>query len=112
MDEDFNPYEILQLPCTASQQDIKKSYHNLILCYHPDRNNPDVSPIECQEKFHLITKAWEMLNDESKRCCYDKSIQMDTTTIENSEIIDQSSFTCSNNRYIFTCRCGGIYEVS
>jgi DnaJ-class molecular chaperone len=31
-------YSILQLECTATEQDIKKSYKRLALKWHPDKN--------------------------------------------------------------------------
>ena len=36
----FDPFEILQIPQTATDAEIKRAYRKLSLVYHPDKN-PD-----------------------------------------------------------------------
>jgi DnaJ-class molecular chaperone len=57
-------YEILEVPETASMEEIKKSYRTLSLKYHPDRNP---GKPEMVAKFQKINEAYEILGDESKR---------------------------------------------
>lgn len=57
-------YHILQLPRTASKDDIKKSYKKLALQHHPDRGGDE-------EKFKQISLAYETLVDDNKRKQYD-----------------------------------------
>lgn len=61
-------YEILEIPETASLDDIKKSYRRLSMMYHPDknRNNP-----ESTSKFQKISEAYETLSDATKKNEYD-----------------------------------------
>jgi DnaJ-class molecular chaperone len=61
-------YEILEVPETASMDEIKKSYRKLSLKYHPDRN-PGQN--EMVAKFQKINEAYETLGDEQKRQEYD-----------------------------------------
>jgi DnaJ-class molecular chaperone len=61
-------YETLEVPETASMEEIKKSYRKLSLKYHPDRNQGQV---EMVAKFQKINEAYETLGDEQKREEYD-----------------------------------------
>ena len=57
-------YESLELPRTASAAEIKASYRRLALVHHPDKGGDP-------EKFKEITKAYEVLGDDSRRKLYD-----------------------------------------
>jgi len=60
-------YEILGLEITATSEDIKKAYKKLAKKYHPDINKSSTS----EELFKLISEAYEVLSDETKRTQYD-----------------------------------------
>jgi len=63
----YNLYEILGLTHTATQQEIKESYRALAKRYHPD-----ISKIaNAEEKFIVITEAYEILRDPEIRRRYD-----------------------------------------
>ncbi|XDV22191.1 hypothetical protein PO909_027141 [Leuciscus waleckii] len=64
--QDF--YDVLGVPRTATQKDIKKSYYQLAKKYHPDTNPDDP---EAKEKFAKLAEAYETLSDELKRKQYD-----------------------------------------
>jgi DnaJ family protein B protein 4 len=60
-------YEILDIPKTASETEIKKAYRSMSLKYHPDRNpSEDATTI-----FQSINEAYETLIDPVKRKQYD-----------------------------------------
>ena len=61
-------YNVLDIPETASQPDIKKAYRVLSLIHHPDRNN---NSQESTEKFQKISEAYEVLSDPEKKKEYD-----------------------------------------
>ena len=61
-----NPYIVLGVNNTASQAEIKKSFRNLALKYHPDRNKNS----EAKQKFIQIIEAYEVLSDGQARKDY------------------------------------------
>jgi molecular chaperone DnaJ len=62
-------YKLLDLPKTATADEIKKSYRRLAMKFHPDRN-PD-NP-EAEHKFKECKEAYEVLTDAQKRAVYDQ----------------------------------------
>ncbi|KAL8783605.1 MAG: hypothetical protein Q9195_009339 [Heterodermia aff. obscurata] len=63
--EDY--YATLELPQTATVEAIKRSYRQLSLVRHPDRNpNPDAT-----SSFQCLQKAYETLIDPAERRTYD-----------------------------------------
>ena len=64
-----NPYEVLGVARDASDTDIKKAYHKLVMQYHPDKNPGDKS---AEEKFKEVNTAFDILKDPQKRAAYDR----------------------------------------
>ncbi|NJD32996.1 MAG: molecular chaperone DnaJ [Gammaproteobacteria bacterium] len=62
-------YQVLDVPRTASEADIKKAYRRLAMKFHPDRNPDDH---EATEKFKEVKEAYEVLSDAQKRAAYDQ----------------------------------------
>lgn len=58
-------YEVLGVDKSATTADIKKAYRKLAIQHHPDKGGDE-------EKFKEITKAYEILSDDTKRNQYDQ----------------------------------------
>lgn len=67
MAEDY--YKILGVSRDASAADIQKAYRKLARKYHPDLNPDDKS---AKSKFQEVQRAFDVLNDSSKRELYDR----------------------------------------
>lgn len=57
----MNPYEVLGLKPGASQEEIKKTYRNLIKQYHPDQYGDNPLKDLAEEKMREINTAYDML---------------------------------------------------
>lgn len=62
-------YEVLGVPRTASDEEIKKSFRKLARQYHPDVAKTKKG---AEEKFKEINEAYEVLSDPAKRKKYDE----------------------------------------
>lgn len=60
-------YQLLEVAVNASQEDIKKKFHELAKKYHPDRHPGNK---EFAELFQKITAAYDVLSDPVKRSVY------------------------------------------
>src|SRR3990170_3098688 len=62
-------YELLGVARGASADEIKKSYRQLAMRYHPDKNPGNK---EAEDKFKEISTAYAVLSDTEKRAKYDQ----------------------------------------
>jgi molecular chaperone DnaJ len=67
-------YEILGVPRTAGEAELKKAFRQLALQHHPDRNPGDA---RAEERFKAINEAYAVLSDPDKRSQYDRYGRVD-----------------------------------
>jgi len=63
-----NYYEVLGLAPTCTLHEIKRSYYQLALIWHPDKQQ---NKKEAQNSFTFINEAYNVLSDTNKRRTYD-----------------------------------------
>jgi hypothetical protein len=76
MNGDVDYYAVLRVAKSADEANIRAAYRTLVKRYHPDVavGNRD----QATKVFHLITRAYETLCDESRRAQYDAHRQLAT----------------------------------
>jgi curved DNA-binding protein len=61
-------YQVMGVPRTASQDEIKRAYRKLARKYHPDVSKEK----DAEERFKELQEAHEVLKDPEKRAAYDQ----------------------------------------
>src|SRR5262245_24410149 len=64
-----DPYDVLGLPRTATEAEVKSAFRKLASQHHPDRNQSDP---EAAQRFKEINQAHQILSDPDKRAAYDR----------------------------------------
>lgn len=72
----MNYYDILGIPKTSTQEEIKKAFRKKAVEHHPDKGGDE-------SKFKEISEAYDILSDESKRNNYDRFGKNDTNPLGN-----------------------------
>uniref|UniRef100_G5E7G6 DnaJ homolog subfamily C member 30, mitochondrial n=1 Tax=Loxodonta africana TaxID=9785 RepID=G5E7G6_LOXAF len=67
-------YELLGVPSTATQAQIKAAYYRQSFLYHPDRN---AGSAEAAERFTRIAQAYVVLGSAALRRKYDRGLLSD-----------------------------------
>lgn len=62
-------YQVLGVPRTATQKEIRSAFRKLAAKHHPDRNKDDP---HAEERFKEVNEAYTVLSDEEKRRFYDQ----------------------------------------
>lgn len=68
MAEKRDYYEVLGVPRSATEEDVKRAFRKLAFQYHPDHNKEDGSA----DKFKEVNEAYEVLSNAEKRARYDR----------------------------------------
>ena len=63
-------YELLAIPATASESEIRRAYRKTSLLYHPDKVKPTPENLD---KFQLLQTAINILTDAAEKTKYDQT---------------------------------------
>src|SRR3954467_15589211 len=66
-------YQVIGVPASATQDEIKKQYRKLAAKHHPDKNANDP---KAADRFKEISEAYQVLGDVDKRKQYDQMRQL------------------------------------
>ena len=61
-----DPYQVLGVPSTASDEEVKKAYRNLARKYHPDNYHDNPLADLAQERMKEINEAYETIQTQRK----------------------------------------------
>lgn len=108
-----NYYDILGVSQNATRDEIKKSFRNLALKYHPDKNR---NSEESKQKFMKIIEAYEVLSDEQSRRNYDSNnLQKRSTRARwtpSADFATVYSYDQIKRRYRPHSVEGGMWDIS
>lgn len=77
----IDPYKILEVPKTATEDEIKKSFRRLAKKYHPDLNPGNK---DSEHKFKELNEAYGMIGTKEAREKYDRGEAFDETMFRDA----------------------------
>jgi len=86
----LSPYELLNVPNSATAKEIKLAYFREAKKYHPDMNPNDP---KAKEKFQQIAAAYELLSDEKRRKLYDSTGRAHETTYAGNQEWNNNAYS-------------------
>lgn len=85
----YTHYDMLDLDCDATQEEIRHAYKVMAMKWHPDRNKAKYAA----ERFMKIKEAYDVLSDKRRRAEYDEMLNDDTTEAHGSVLDDEEAVT-------------------
>lgn len=100
----MNPYEILGIDPSASDEEVKKAYRTLSKKYHPDANINNPHQAEYTEKFKEVQNAYKSIMDARKRgynqYSYHQQSYSDSYRYQNDQVAySDATVLINNHRY-------------
>mmetsp|Transcript_16275 Transcript_16275/g.52077 ORF Transcript_16275/g.52077 Transcript_16275/m.52077 type:complete len:371 (-) Transcript_16275:43-1155(-) len=69
----LDPYAVLGIPRSASDADVRRTYHDLARQLHPDKDRSVPAPV-ATARFQRLRAAYELLIDSSRRHAFDTTV--------------------------------------
>lgn len=74
-DNAFDPYAALEVPATASQDQITHAYRRKLRAFHPDTREAAAPAPLADEQLRRIMAAYALLRDRTRRAAYDQTVK-------------------------------------
>ncbi len=108
-----NPYEVLGVPRTATDDEIKSAYRKQALKYHPDRNPGDSA---AEERFKNMSEAYAVLRDPESRARFDRhgttAQQPDFNNVDWQSVFREADVHVNWDRHQGMPRTGsGVFDM-
>ena len=115
-------YDLLNISCSATDEEIRQAYRGLALQLHPDKqNNINVKQkLESKQSnytsFEQLQIAYETLRDEQKRQAYDlllkqKEAAAIAAAVSGEVGLEDMTYEEDQDTYEWPCRCGTMYLI-
>ncbi|KAI8064449.1 DnaJ domain-containing protein [Gongronella butleri] len=105
-------YSVLNVAQSASTDQIKQRFQQLIMQHHPDKQGSR----DNDEYAQKILQAWDVLRDVEKRKAYDIELQLrehKTKVVINEEVdLDEMDYDEEKREFQLLCRCSGTYTIT
>jgi hypothetical protein len=85
----MNPWKVLDIPCTSSKKQVKKSYLKKILKHHPDKSK------DSNEIFQQLVEAYN-------KCAFEKS------AYTNNNVISIKDLEIVQDHLVYRCNCSTL----
>lgn len=92
----MNPYQILGISPSASDDEVKKAYRTLSKKYHPDANIGNPNQAAYTEKFKEVQNAYKTIMDERKKGFRQQSYGSQTSNSYQYQGNDQQAYQEAN----------------
>mgnify|MGYP002621216110 FL=1 len=108
-----NPYEVLGVSRTATDEDIRSAYRRLAMQHHPDRNPADAA---AEERFKSVSEAYATLRDPDARARVDRygssAPRPDFNTVDWQTVFREADVQVDWDRHQGMPRTGsGVFDV-
>ena len=83
----FDPYHVLGVSPSATDEEVKKAYRQLSRKYHPDANVNNPNAAQAEEKFKQVQQAYEeimKLREQGARGGYGQTAVVTGNTLVGS----------------------------
>lgn len=101
----MNYYQVLGIPTTSGDLEIKSAYRKLAMIYHPDRETGD------EKKFKMLNEAYKILSEDNKRKDYDIKNNINRIKISNIQNQYQMTSPYDSTLNIFNESLKEIFEI-